>query len=60
LPAAGRRYRTSVSGVGYNGNYWSFTPIIEHNAYYMNFYSYNLFATNNHDRYFGFSVRPVR
>ena len=60
LPAAGFRYGPSVNDVGRNGSYWSSMPLDESRAYYMNFYSYYLIAINYNNRYYGFSVRPVR
>ena len=60
LSAAGYRWGTNVSTVGYDGNYWSSTPFNESNAYTMGFNSYGLSATNNYLLYCGFSVRSVR
>ena len=59
LPAAGYRYGSSPSYVGYNGYYWSSTPHeLTYSAYYLFFDSSN----GDYDwfyRYDGRSVRPV-
>ena len=60
LPAAGDRYGTNVSYVGYYGPYWSSTPDDKDDAYSMYFNSDKLFATYHSYLYFGFSVRPVQ
>ena len=60
LPAAGRRLGTNVRSVGIYGGYWSSSPNTELGAYRVGFSSGNLGATNNIDRYLGYSVRPVR
>ena len=59
LPAAGFRYGTYVYGVGWSGYYWSSTPGGSNYAYYMNFYSGNVF-TSLSGRNDGYSVRLVR
>ncbi len=60
LPAAGYRFGTNVINVGDYGVYWSSTPSNEKDAYFMNFRSDGLNATNNGNRRNGFSVRPVQ
>ena len=60
LPAAGRRYDTSLSDAGSEGNYWSRSvSTIENYAYGLNLYS-NGIRTVSGSRYYGMSVRPVR
>lgn len=59
LPAAGRRWKGEVYGVGMNGYYNSSTPFNEYYVYELNFYSYNAHC-RNFDRGFEQSVRPVR
>ena len=60
LPAAGGRYlgRTTLYGVGMDGNYWSATPNDTTSACYMYLYSSNIYMYNNYRNY-GFSVRCV-
>ena len=63
LPAAGYRFvvhATNVFEVGSYGYYWSSSPFDEYNAYYMNFYSHDLYAASGNNRVGGFAVRPVR
>ena len=61
LPAAGHRYGSSLYSAGSYGNYWSSTPdkYLDHNAYFLSFYSNNHGMTNYRDRSYGMSVRPV-
>ncbi|MEE1004818.1 MAG: Ig-like domain-containing protein [Bacteroidaceae bacterium] len=61
LPAAGIRYNTDLSSTGSNGGYWSRSlyESYSYDAYYLYFYS-SYFYTNNRNRYYGRSVRPVR
>ena len=61
LPAAG--YGTgTIIGAGERGNYWSrsLTTTNCKGAYYLNFLHSGVFYWGNYDRYYGFSVRPVR
>lgn len=60
LPAAGYRDGTNVNGVGGYGVYWSSTPVDEHSAYNMYFYTNYLNAWYFDSRIVGFSVRPVQ
>ena len=61
LPAAGLRNGTNVLNVGcYDCFYWSSTPYNEYYAYCMPVSSDHLIATYDLNRYYGFSVRPVR
>ncbi len=61
LPAAGYRSGTSVSYAGSDGYYWSSTAYDSNGAYYVYFYSGNLFPQNYYyRRYLGLSVRLVR
>ena len=57
LPAAGRRYWSSLYYAGSYGIYWSSMPE-SNNAYDLYFYSDNHYL-NYYLRYFGQSVRPV-
>ena len=61
LPAAGYRDDTSLNDAGRYGDYWSRSLNTSNNygAYDLGFYSRNIF-TGNHNRYRGYSVRPVR
>ncbi len=60
VPAAGNRNNTagSLNNRGNNGYYWSSTENST-NAYYLNFNSGNVNATNNNNRANGFSVRCI-
>lgn len=60
LPAAGRRYSTSVSLVGDDGFYVSSTPSGYYDAYYMHFIGNNVYPAKDGNRYHGKSVRLVR
>ena len=60
LPAAGYRYRTSVSNVGSFGNYWSASYKDNFYAYYVRFLDGYLNASDLSYRYYGRSVRLVR
>ena len=60
LPAVGRRDGSSVSRAGSYGYYWSGTASGSDYAWYVNFYSSNLYPAYNSSRYFGCSVRLVR
>ena len=59
LPAAGFVDGTSFKYVGSYGRYWSCTAWTSPNAYYQDFSSYSV-SPQVKDRYYGFSVRPVR
>lgn len=60
LPAAGYRGGTSSGNVGSRGLYWSSTvnESSSYHAYYLRFNSSSRF-TNNNDRFYGRTVRPV-
>ena len=61
LPAAGCRNNSSLKFAGSNGGYWS-RSLNESNpngAWSLFFYS-SYFSTDYSNRYYGFSVRPVR
>ncbi len=61
LPAAGRRYHTSVEDVNSDGHYWSSssnTSFLKH-AYCLDFDNDDLNCYHNY-RYYGYSVRLVR
>ena len=60
LPAAGYRNVTSLNLADDEGNYWSSSPSSNYAAYRLYFYigSHPLVSYNN--RYYGYSVRPVR
>ncbi len=59
LPAAGYVFGSSFYDVGSEGNYWSGTAYSNIFAYYLYFNNGNVNA-EYYNRYFGFSVRPVR
>ncbi len=59
LPAAGRRKGTDFDNVGFHGYYWSSTPYSKNDAYHMYFSSYNLIASINCSRSYGYPIRPV-
>ena len=60
LPAAGLRDGTDVVNVGSDGYYWSSTANNAYYAYYLNFYSSNVYPALNIDRCYGLSVRLVQ
>lgn len=63
LPAAGRRYDTSLSDAGSFGDYWSRTLRAgPYNAYGLYFNSGGVYVAyvNDYFRYYGHTVRPVR
>lgn len=60
LPAAGYRYGTSVSCVGYFGIYWSASYNGSGNAYEVIFKDSYLSPQSSYPRYNGYSVRLVR
>ena len=60
LPAAGSRYDTNLSNVGYYGDYWS-SSLLENDpdgAWYLSFFSGSVYRCGR-DRGYGRSVRPV-
>ena len=59
LPAAGRRKGTDFDNEGFHGYYWSSTPYSKNDAYHMYFSSYNLIASINCSRSYGYPIRPV-
>ena len=61
LPAAGYVKGIQYNDVGSNGCYWSGTLAVSSDAYRLYFYSGYINAKDSwYDRYFGYSVRPVR
>ena len=60
LPAAGRRYGSSLSIAGEYGRYWSSTPFESNSnyAYGLGFYGSG-HSVDWYRRYYGLSVRPV-
>ena len=60
LPAAGRRYGTTLYDVGARGDYWSSSYISNNNSYYVYFISSSLNPQDNNGRFNGYSVRLVR
>ena len=60
LPAAGRRYGTTVSYVGTGGYYWSSTVNSTNWAFIVNFGSGGLTPAEDLNRLYGYSVRLVR
>ena len=59
LPAAGNRWKTSVSSVNYSGCYWSSSYSSSSGAYLVNFYNGYLASGGSLDRHLGKSVRLV-
>ena len=63
LPVAGEVNNSSLSGAGTYGSYWSGTAKSNSSAYslylYLNYYEGSTWIYTK-DRYFGYSVRPVR
>ncbi len=60
LPAAGYRNYDSLSGVGYNGDYWSSSLSADSpNGAYGLYFNSNYVSTPSNNRFFGKSVRPV-
>ncbi len=62
LPAAGYRWRESLSNVGSVGRYWSrsLCSYDTADAYLLNFYSFNVYNCFNFNRFNGFAIRAVR
>lgn len=62
LPAAGNRYGTGLHYAGSYGDYWSSSLYTDgpKSAYSMFFISGLVLPQNYGNRYYGFSVRPVR
>ena len=62
LPAAGYRWRESLSGKGSIGRYWSrsLCSYDTADAYLLNFYSFNVYNCFNFTRFNGFAIRAVR
>ncbi len=60
LPAAGGVYGTSFYSVGTDGYYWSGTASSSTGANDLSFYRSNVNAQDSSNRYYGYSVRPVR
>ena len=62
LPATGYRENTTVSYVGSYGYYWSRNSLASDagKAYRMGFFSNNMYAKSDLNRYWGVSVRLVR
>lgn len=59
LPAAGYRNGSSVSRVGFSGNYWSSSPSSSNRAIRVDFDSSSVFADLANRRDVGYSVRLV-
>ena len=60
FPAAGYGNGTSLNCAGSDGTYWSSSLYSSpNNAYYLYFYSSNVYPQNCSSRYYGRSVRPV-
>ena len=60
LPAAGRRYGTTLYDVGGRGDYWSSSYLSNNNSYYVYFISSSLNPQDNNERPNGYSVRLVK
>ena len=63
LPVAGEVIRSSLSGAGTYGSYWSGTAKSNSSAYSLYLYLYYYEGSTwiyTKDRYYGYSVRPVR
>ena len=60
LPAAGFRSGTLVIDGGSYGFYWSSSPDDTDSAYYMSFYSSDVYPAYSYDRFWGHSVRLVQ
>ena len=61
FPAVGNAENGKVNNVGDYGNYWSVSLNDDdvNNAWKLNFNDGNC-EVNNNNRYYGYSVRPVR
>jgi len=59
FPYAGYVNNSSLNDAGSQGDYWSRTAVSAGNAYYLWFYSSNVYPANNLNRYVGFSIRCV-
>jgi hypothetical protein len=61
LPAAGYRWDDELGSAGYDGDYWSSSLYTDYPYYAWSFYFYpGNYHMNSGDRYYGYSVRPVR
>ena len=59
FPYAGYVNDGSLYVVGSYGAYWSRTALSSTLAYYLRFYSSNVYPASNYNRYGGFSIRCV-
>ena len=59
FPYAGYVNDGSLYVVGSYGAYWSRTALSSTLAYYLLFYSSNVYPASNYNRYGGFSIRCV-
>ncbi|MBO7069080.1 MAG: hypothetical protein J6W52_10480 [Bacteroidaceae bacterium] len=59
LPAAGYRYNSSFSSVGYDGYYWSRSLSGKCTTAFRLLFSSRYISYTNWDRYYGHSIRPV-
>lgn len=62
LPAAGARNSSGLNGLGSYGLYWSnslYFKIYYHTASFIGFEADEYYADKGHNRYQGFSIRPV-
>ncbi len=60
FPAAGGCNGASLNDRGSYGFYWSSSRYSDSSAYYLYFYSSNVYPQNYRSRYLGFSVRAVQ
>ena len=60
FPAAGLCNGTSLNDRGSNGCYWSSSYYASSRAYYLYFYSSDVYPQSNNRRYLGFSLRAVQ
>lgn len=60
LPAAGRRYNTTISHVGSGGHYWSSSSSGSKYAYSFYFYIDSVYVSDDGNRNYGRSVRLVQ
>lgn len=60
LPAAGDFWKQQCDLFGTHGHYWSNTTSSSNKSVYLYFYENNIEHDCSNDRYYGFSIRPVR
>ena len=60
LPAAGDFWKKECGLLGTHGHYWSNTTLSSNKSIYLYFSESNIYYDWSNNRYYGFSIRPVR